>query len=346
MRKQPLPNNDFVGLIRPIAGRLWQLVILDNTFRIGFYFTVISAFLILTAKIFDIPFPSHPYRLMIIPLVGLLVGFLIGLFRKPAMSQIALIIDDKLQSQHYFSTALECSLLPSMNPIEQTLTDNIKNDSAHLLSQFSFVYNWRHPLLFVILAGVMLIIWFTPVANSSAANQPNTRPLLPSDMANIITISQGLSELKNQPGNSSDTSELIRQFEELLRNIQTTPQNYALLKEKMEFIRTELSGSKLTLLESARLQLLMEQLRTLVDHLAAAGGINGNQNTGENVPPQTFSRYQPEQNTSIGTQSVPASYTGQTENIQINTPLKTYESAINNPYLPPKYKEIIKKYFQ
>ncbi|MFH1229917.1 MAG: hypothetical protein V1709_00325 [Planctomycetota bacterium] len=338
-----MKNEPYNNLLKKISGYLWSLIILDSSFKTGSYLIIVSIILLLISKITNILFLSQSYYwLLISPLIGLSLGLVIGLFRKPSVSETASVIDTKLGLDNYLSTTLECIAKQSPNQIEQSLADNIKKDGINHLSRFSFVYNWRAPSVFMILAGITLIIWFTPVAHSGVLNKlgVTTNTFSSPEIPNLINISQGLSEIKQNTATNQDVQELIRQIETLLNDIQNTQQNYSILLEKINrFIQEIPKHQEIPHQESARLQSLLQRLESLVN-VRISNAYNVNTKGGES---NGFSRYQPE--SQQVTKSPQAEYNNKIEEVQPDIQSEPHQEPINNPYWPEEYNEIIKKYF-
>ncbi|MFH0888376.1 MAG: hypothetical protein V1871_04130 [Planctomycetota bacterium] len=336
-----MKNEQYNNLLKKTTKYLWSLIIIDSSFKTGSYFIGVYIILLLISKITGILFLSQSYyRLLITLLVGLCCGMVIGLFRKPSVSETALIIDTKLGLNNYLPTSLECIAKQSPNQIEQSLADNIKKDGVNHLSKFSFAYNWRAPSLFMILTGIMLIIWFTPITHPGVSNtfKPNTLSSL--ETPNLINISQGLSEIKQNTENSQDVQQLIRQIETLLNDIRNTQQNYSVILEKINtFIQDIPNYKEMPPQESAHLQSLLQKLESLVNGKMARD-YNANVKGDEN---NSFSRYQPESRQV--TKSAQAEYNNEIKKIQPTIQPESHQEAINTPYWPEEYNEIIQKYF-
>ena len=342
-----MKNKQYHNLLRKITDYLWGLIILDSSFKTGSYLIIVSIILLLISKTTGILFLSQSYYLLLIsPLIGLCCGVMLGLFRKPSLSETASVIDAKLGLNNYLPTTLECIAKQSPNQIEQSLADNIEKDGVNYLSRFSFAYNWRAPSLFMILAGIMLVIWFTPVAHSGVLDTSGVKTnTFPSpEIPNLITISQGLSEIKQDTRNNQDVQELIRQIETLLNDLQNTQQNYSVILERINsFIREIPNHKKIPAQESTQLQSLLQKLESLVNGKIAerSNDYNANVKGGKN---NSFSRYQPEsQQISKATQ---AGYNNKIEEVRPDIQPEPQQEPINNPYWPEKYNEIIKKYFE
>jgi len=379
-----MKNEPYHNLLKKITDYLWGLIILDSSFKTGSYLTIVSIILLLISKIIGYPSrfrtyglatdsilflsPSY-YLLLAIPLIGLCCGVMLGLFRKPSLSETASVIDTKLGLNNYLPTTLECISKQPPNQIEQLLADNMKKDGVDYLARFSFGYNWRAPSLFMILAGIMLVIWFVPVAHSGVLDTSGvkTNTFSSSEIPNLITISQGLSEIKQDTRNNQEVQELIRQIETLLNDLQNTKQDYSVILERINrFIREIPNDEKIPAQQSAQLQSLLQKLESLVCGKISNVNMKEDENNG-------FSRYQPARldNRSGGPESQPvtptgreplkgtspdvkvpsgatsiqAKYNNKIETVQPNIQPESHIESINKPYWPEEYNEIIKKYF-
>src|SRR5210317_1791845 len=108
MRNQDSPDNiELVHSISKISNNIRKFIILNNTFKIGFYFIIVSFALILFSKTSGFNIWPGTYWIVSLPLFGLLIGFITGLFNKLSHSQTALIIDEKLNTNYYIPTSLE-----------------------------------------------------------------------------------------------------------------------------------------------------------------------------------------------------------------------------------------------
>lgn len=330
-----------LDFLKRISRHLWRLVIIDNSFKAGFYLLVVSVILLLTARVFNISFLAESYLLFLSPLIGLLVGLVAGLFNKPSMAQATLVADNKLGLDNYLSTAHECSSRSASNPVEEALVNDMAGQGGKLTEGFAFRYNRRYFYLFMVLAGVFMIIWFTPGVSSMPVDKTRSAGPLLSREDRLITISQGLSEVKDKTQEDYLVQEFIRDIEILLADIRKNPQDKTVLLERVNKFLQYLPGLQIPARESAYLQSLLEKLGALGSELSAGYDSGKNTTFGDN----TFSRYQSGQNTmpvsSLSTQDRPDK-SGQ---IQPGVVLKTKEEVINHPYLPGEYKEIIKKYF-
>jgi len=326
-----------------IGRYLWRLVIIDNSFKAGSYLLAISVVLLLAARVFGISFLASSYLLLISPLIGLLAGVLIGLFNKPSMADVALVVDSKSGSNNYLSTAYECLLKPSPNPVEDALVKDMAEQGSRLADGFVFRYNWRYFYLFMILSGVMLIIWFTPAVQRPPAadmNQATASSVFDSD---IITISQGLSEIKQNQTSPGEVNEISRQVESLINDIRENPQDKTLVMETIDRFIRQLSDTTAPSAESAKLQSLLAQLKLLV-----SGSITGSLDNNANgiSKEDGFSVHQPQPRSATPqTGPAPEKYLDKKVEISTGVVVKSKEEAINNPYLPGEYKEIVKKYF-
>lgn len=346
-----MKNEQYNNLLKKTTRYLWSLIIIDSAFKAGSYFIIVYIILLLVSKITGILFLSQScYRLLITPLVGLCCGVIIGLLHKPSVSETALIIDTKLGLNNYLPTSLECVAKQSPNRIEQSLADNIKKDGINYLSKFSFAYNWSAPSLFMILTGIMLIIWFTPtrltigqVGHPGVLNTLKTNTLYSPEISNLINISQGLSEIKQNTGNNQAMQELIRQIEILLNDIQNNQQNYSVILEKINSFIQEITNYKeIPPQESAHLQSLLQKLESLVNG-KISNDYNANVKGGEN---SSFSRYQLESRQV--TKSAQAGYNNKIDKVQPDIQPELHQEPINPESIrdwPEEYNEIIKKYF-
>ena len=328
-------NNHQLDFLARIGRHLWRLVIIDNSFKAGSYLLAVSVVLLLAARVFGISFLAESYLLFLSPLIGLLAGAVVGLFNKPAMADVALVADSKLGLNNYLSTAYDCSSRPSPNPVEDALVSDMARQGGNLTAGFVFMYNWRYFYLFLILSGVMLIIWATPVPTGLPSV---VAPIISAD--NIITISQGLSDMKDKTQENYLVQEFIQEIEALLANIKNNPQDKTVLMERVNKFLQDLPGLEIPAQESAYLQTLLEKLASFGSELSA--GYDSGKNTA--TADDTFSRYQVGHNVS-NTGMLNQGQTDKSGQIQPYVVSKTKEEAINNPYLPGEYKEIVKKYF-
>lgn len=331
-----------LDFLERIGRHLWRLVIIESSFKAGSYLLAVSVILLLAARVFGISFLAESYLLFLSPVIGLLVGAAIGLFNKPSLADVALVVDSKFGSDNYFSTAYECSVKSSPNPVEDKLVKDMAGPGSKAARDFAFRYNRRYFYLFLILSGMMLIIWFTPVAQRlpvADINQVTGSSVFDSD---IITISQGLSGIKQNQANPQEINEIIRQVEALIQNIRDNRQDKTLVLETIDGFIRKLSDAAAPPAESAKLQSLLSQLESLVGgSIAVAPGVKQD-GTGKD---EGFSVYQPRQGTTEPGRPM-EKYDDKKVEINPGIVVKSREEAINNPYLPGEYKEIIKKYFQ
>ena len=230
-------NNHQLDFLARIGRHLWRLVIIDNSFKAGSYLLAVSVVLLLAARVFGISFLAESYLLFLSPLIGLLAGAVVGLFNKPAMADVALVADSKLGLNNYLSTAYDCSSRPSPNPVEDALVSDMARQGGNLTAGFVFMYNWRYFYLFLILSGVMLIIWATPVPTGLPSV---VVPIISAD--NIITISQGLSDMKDKTQENYLVQEFIQEIEALLESIRNNPQDKTVLMERVNKFMQDLPG--------------------------------------------------------------------------------------------------------
>jgi len=341
--QQPIDFNssDSGKSLRRINKYLWGLTITDYFFKAGSYLLVVSIILIIIGRITHISFLSLSPWLIIVPLAGLALGFIAGILYKPSLMQTAVVIDAKSGLDNYFSTVLECTAKESPNEMEQLLTDNAKRNGGDLLERFSFAYNWRYPLLFMILSGVMLVIWITPMAHSQSPDRAGqNNAMISPQTPDILTITQNIAEIKNNQENTPEINEMIQQIESVINNIRNNSQSTVVILEKIDAFISELSGIKIPLQESDKLRALLTQLKSLVADKVSSVSVSGA------GPKETGTVSQ----TSQQQGSAPANLSAEkysNEKVDFNTEqvIKSREEAINNPYLPDKYKEIIKNYF-
>ncbi|MEW6027479.1 MAG: hypothetical protein AB1599_09325 [Planctomycetota bacterium] len=324
---------------------LWRLVVIDNSFKAGSYLLVVSVTLLLVARIFGISFLSESYLLLISPLVGLAGGAVIGIFNKPTMADMAQAIDARTGSNNYLVTAYECSLKPAYNQVEDALVKDISGQGSKALRGFSFRYNWRYFYLFVILSGVFMVVWFTPVAPRQPVADTSRSTVFDRD---IITISQGLSWIKQNPATTQEVKEIIRQIEVLIQNIKENRAGKTVVLETINGFMRQVSGTVMPSEESAKLQALLAQLKSLAGDSETVS--SGSEPTGAGNGDE-FSVYRPsyvvpEPHSGGGQPGLaPEKYSGKNLETSAGIVVKSMEEAINNPYFPQEYKEIVKKYF-
>ncbi|MBI5779256.1 MAG: hypothetical protein HZA49_07360 [Planctomycetes bacterium] len=335
-------NSQSFNFLKRISRHLWRLVIIDNSFKAGSYLLVVSAVLLLAARVFGISFLSESYLLFLSPVIGLLIGAAIGLFNKPSMADVALVVDRKSGSDNFFSTAYECSIKSSPNPVEDALAKDITGPAGKAARDFAFRYNRRYFYLFLILSGMMLIIWFTPVTQRNPdVHRGVAASVFESD---IITISQGLSGIKQNQANPQEITEIIRQVEALIQKIRDNRPDKTLVLETIDGFIRKLSDAPASPAESAKLQSLLSQLKSLVGGSVAVSPGAQQDGTGRE---DGFSVYQPQPRSATPqTGPAPEKYLDKKVEISVGIVVKSREEAINNPYLPGEYKEIVKKYFE
>ncbi|MDI6733761.1 MAG: hypothetical protein QME51_09180 [Planctomycetota bacterium] len=342
-------------VLRGIRNQLWRLSIMEMAFRVGFFIVILSIVLILISKILG---GDDLGIYLTLPLAGLLFGALRGIFLKPALRTIAMVVDNSCNLNNYLTSAYECSHNQTPNQIERTLIDDAQRKSGNISSGFSFRYNWRYPSLFLILAGVMFIVYLTPteiypqsppLAETSYGKSNRSGKSDPDFIG--VTISQGLSQIKQNNINSPTVKEFIEEIEYLLANIDEPTISALIIEKRNLFIQTvdTLSarptgfGGNISPEESAELRMLLERIEILANKgivSSVPGGsrkggttIHPVQRGGETISPPT---------TPLPPHGETADKIGQKI---INMRLKTYEEASSNPHWPEEYNEIIKKYF-
>src|SRR3989339_1349362 len=222
-----------LDFLKRIGRYLWRLVIIDNAFRVGSYLLGVSVMLLLVARVFNISFLTESYLLLLSPLIGLLVGLVAGLFNKPSMADISLVADNKLGLNNYLATAYECSSRPVSNQVEGALVSDMARQGGRLTEGFFFKNNRRYLYLFMVLAGVFMVIWFMPVVSSMPADKTQSPGSLSVRENRLITISQGLSEVKGKIQEDYLVQEFIRDIEILLADMRKNPQDKTVLVERI-----------------------------------------------------------------------------------------------------------------
>jgi hypothetical protein len=223
------------------------------------------------------------------------------------------------------------------NQIEMSLINDSKNNGVILLRRFSFGYNWRHPYLFIIVTGFLLIIYLTPLPST---RNPTGETTISCERLDIITISQGLAGIKESHQTSDETLSLIQEIETLLQEIEDSPtKDYPVIVEKINrFIEESSNNKEIASEDYDKLQSLLTKLLSLVSNKITADAKTIAQNK-----PNGFSTYQPQRAATLESRHITEKYND--KNIEINIG-KSKEQAISSPYLPDKYKKIIKRYFE
>jgi len=273
-----------------------------------------------------------------VPLIGLTIGVIIGLLNKPSDTRIAAVIDTKINSGYYLPTIQGIVSKESINDIEKELLIQSNDNIAKITEKFPFEYNHKYLSLFVIIIGLAFVIIFIPFNRTPSS--PNANPVL--SQTDALIISGQLNSIKTDTNTPEGIRQTISQLEELLAKIQKNPQ-VTLLIESMDFLRQKLSLPDNQSPEYAKLQAIMGKLQEILGNYLT--GQASAQNPDNASHKSTFSLYQPDDNR-IPVAPAPITPTSvQAIEIGSISLQKTYEQAINNPYLPEDYKNIIKKYF-
>ena len=164
-------QNNLKQRLARVAWTLWSRLLLKEILRWGFYGCLVSVVFITLTK-FSLYWQGllqqQPGLFYGLPFgVGCLLGCLVGLVKKPSLSQSALFLDNILKLDNKLVTALECLSQPKQSQLSLALI----NDSFHQLERvrLSSAYRYfdlNYVLRFIVVILIIGVLTLIPVVKS------------------------------------------------------------------------------------------------------------------------------------------------------------------------------------
>lgn len=326
-------------IINDARNRLWQRVIFATAFRWGFYATAAAALAVLAGKIMG----NIWIGFYTLPVAGLVIGLITGLFKRPSPEHTAIYIDRSIGKDNYFATLLYCLAKERPNPVEKAFPAAPAGSGP--VTPLQIPYNLHYPLMFAVSLIIIFIITLAPVMPTATTDSPmanNSGFVVPApgraaagtaNMAKLRKeIAQLLKDIEQGKLNPAAILEKVNGFVTAAGSVE----ELAEIKALLEKIKSSLQDKQMLQVYEPRITQINEVVTQKMDRLhASVSGFSLAGESGEGASGTSATGPEPSPDNVTATSTEPG---------RIPAP-KTIEEIMRKPYWPVEYDEVVKRYF-